>query len=109
MTSWKQEGGRGRGGGGGNVRTRVNGGERRGQVTSQWYHGISSSTWPALAASWGEQPATTRGTYLALTAAECSNPWPLTNTMSAPKYIYEAVAIQSKCDISQEKITHLLS
>lgn len=25
---------------------------RGGQVTSQWYHGISSSTWPAPAASW---------------------------------------------------------
>ena len=61
---------------------------RGGQVTSQWYHGISSSTWPALHQQPpGPLPTTTRGTYLALTAAERCNPWPMTNTMSAAQHM----------------------
>ena len=52
ITSRKQEGGRGRDGGRGNVRQWPWWGEEGRQVTSQWYHGISSSTWPAPAASW---------------------------------------------------------
>ena len=61
-----------------------------GQVTSQWYHGISSSTWPAALHHQqppGPLPTTHSGTYLALAAAQRCNPWPMTNTMSAAQHM----------------------
>ena len=88
ITFWKLEGGRGRGGGRECKNTVVMVGRVGGQVTSQWYHGISSSTWPALHQQPpGPLPTTTRGTYLALAAAERCNPWPMTNTMSAAQHM----------------------
>ena len=83
----KQEGGRRKGWE--NVGCRMVG-RGGGQVTSQWYHGISSSTWPAALHHQqppGPLPTTHSGTYLALAAAQRCNPWPMTNTMSAAQHM----------------------
>ena len=92
ITSRKQEGGRGRDGGRGNVRQWPWWGEEGRQVTSQWYHGISSSTWPAPAASWAAAYYNSR--HLSRSSS-CWTLQPMANDQyNVCSTSYEAAAIQ---------------
>ena len=92
ITSRKQEGGRGRDGGRGNVRQWPWWGEEGRQVTSQWYHGISSSTWPAPAASWAAAYYNSR--HLSRSSS-CWTLQPMANDQyNVCSTSYEAAAVQ---------------
>ena len=79
-------------GGRGNVRQWPWWGEEGRQVTSQWYHGISSSTWPAPAASWAAAYYNSR--HLSRSSS-CWTLQPMANDQyNVCSTSYEAAAVQ---------------
>ena len=76
----------------GNVRQWPWWGEEGRQVTSQWYHGISSSTWPAPAASWAAAYYNSR--HLSRSSS-CWTLQPMANDQyNVCSTSYEAAAVQ---------------